>query len=140
MWRFLRSGRDASGAVLQRCSVRGARVQGDELSRGTSNNRLHRRQAVSKTGIIVHVGGRMSFVCQIIDMSDAGARVRIRNGHEVPEQSFFTDIHARTVHDADIAWRSYPLCALKLSNRMSLSDVPEETAYLRKIWFARATA
>lgn len=114
-------------------------MQHDELSSGASNNRRHRRQAVSKTAIIVHIGGKTNFVCHVSDMSDAGARIYISGGHEVPEQSFFIDMHARAVHDADIAWRDYPYSGLKLSNRMSLSDLSEDLAYLRKIWFARAS-
>jgi hypothetical protein len=117
----------------------GALVLARELSKGANINRHHRRQAVSKTGIIVHVGGKASFACQVTDMSEGGARIRVNTGHEVPEQSFFIDMQARTVQDADVAWKNYPYGGLKLSNRMSLSDVPEEMAYLRKIWFAHAT-
>jgi PilZ domain len=124
-----------------RCNVAafGALVLANELSKGASNNRRHRRQAVSKTGIIVHVGGATSFVCQVTDMSEGGARIRVSTGYEVPKQSFFIDMHARAAHDADVAWNGYPYYGLKLSNRMSLSDVAEEFAYLRKIWFAHAS-
>jgi hypothetical protein len=103
-----------------------------------ANLRNQKRKAVNRTGIIVHVGGKIRLLCHMNDISENGALIRLPLGRDIPDQSFFIDVEARAVHHADVAWRKAPRFGLKLTNRMSLSDVPEELAYLRMIWIEHA--
>jgi hypothetical protein len=104
-----------------------------------ADNRSQKRKPVNKTGIIVHIGGKITQLCHMNDVSENGALIRLPLGRDIPDQSYFIDIEARTVHHADVAWRRAPRFGLKLADRMSLSDDPQELAYLRAIWIEHAT-
>jgi hypothetical protein len=104
----------------------------------SASNRSQRRQSVSKTGIIVQIGGKIRLPCHVSDMSENGALIRLSSSQGIPNQSLFIDVENRAVHHAEVAWRKTDRVGLKLTRRMSLSNVPQELAYLRVIWLEYA--
>lgn len=104
------------------------------------NKRREPRKRVLLSGKIVYRDGAASLDCTILDLSAAGARIRMPRGQAIPARFHLIDIRNRTAYDAMIAWFAPPLAGTRLEDAYRLDgSLPERLGYLRSLWIECAT-
>ncbi len=102
-----------------------------------TDNRLTRRNRSLWRGIIVYSEGRHSFPCTIRDWSDAGARVKFPSGQMFPSVLILVNANTATGHRAEVIWVESTQAGLKFFSAFSMTDVPDDLAYLRRFGISR---
>ena len=95
---------------------------------GASDKRAQPRRRRLQGGRIGADDGGFSLACTIVDMSEAGARVRIGRSLHLPAQFFLIDTAERVAFKARLVWACEPEYGLRLLKRYRLGK-PVEAAH-----------
>lgn len=76
------------------------------MSRYIVRHRLHERESVSIKGKLVCVTDKSyTLDCMIVDLSQGGARVELREEGEIPEEVLLFEMDKQNIYECLVRWR-----------------------------------
>jgi len=103
-------------------------------SQVNSNKRGARRQRTLLAGKLVFGDGAYTSNCAIREISETGARIKMRNTDFFANDVYLIDIKNGVAYEARVVWRKVFEFGVQLNARYDLTNLPNELAYLRRIW------
>ena len=77
--------------------------------------------------------GELLFKCKMLDVSEAGARLRLPTEAEGPDRFQLIDIQAGVTYSARVVWRRGPVVGLAFLHTRSVDD-PATPEWLVTLW------
>ena len=76
------------------------------MSRYIVRHRLHERESVSIKGKLVCVADKSyTLDCMIVDLSQGGARVELREEGEIPDEVLLFEMDKQNIYECLVRWR-----------------------------------
>lgn len=104
------------------------------------NGRGIPRQRVLLGGMVIFGPAMMTRDCAVRDLSDFGARIKLRAGHDIVAPIALLVAMTGVAYDCDVAWRKGEEIGLSFTRRLNLNEPTleiEKTA--RRLWLAKST-
>ena len=89
---------------------------------GDHEQRAHPREDVQRRGVVVHGPSGRGFSCVIIDLSAAGAKLKLLDPTFPDDELTLIDAEKGEIHELRIAWRSDPSLGVAFTSSLSLPE------------------
>lgn len=104
----------------------------------SGNRRQSQRHRVLLGGLIVTRNGTQSWDCNVRDLSETGAKIRIAPGQVIPEHCYFIQLKDGIAYEANVQWLHVPEVGLKFLNAHQLRDTSDpKYEHLRQLWMGK---
>ena len=80
------------------------------------------RQDVQRRGVLVHGPSGRGFSCVIIDLSSAGARLKLLDPTFPEDELTLIDAEMGEIHELRIVWRSDPYIGVAFTSSLTLPE------------------
>jgi hypothetical protein len=82
----------------------------------TSEKRAHPRMPTVERGRLLSLDGRCNYDCAIVDVSEGGARIRVREIGLVPSRVYLYVTSSSEIFDCEVRWRGDGEVGLRFSD------------------------
>lgn len=104
----------------------------------SENKRQSQRVRVLLGGLIVTRNGTQSWDCNVRDLSETGAKIRLAPGQVIPEHCYFVQLKDGIAYEANVQWLHVPEVGLKFLKSHHLRDSSDpKYEHLRQLWMGK---